>query len=71
MLLKRLHEELPKLKQGFSELSILSELDSMSLDCREYIEKCMDLCNQYGVATIVRVIPNKNKDIGLGIMKVC
>jgi hypothetical protein len=33
-----------------------------------HIRRIMDLCNQRGVAMVVRVIPDPQKDIGLNIM---
>jgi len=67
-LIGKIQEQLPKLKEGFKILTDLSDLDNMEANCRPYIEKTMDLCNQHGVDTIVRVIPDKSKDIGFSIM---
>jgi diguanylate cyclase (GGDEF)-like protein len=67
-LLNRLPEELPKLKKGFSVLTDLSELDNIDLDCRQNIEKMMDICNKFGASTVVRIIPDQSKDIGFNIM---
>ncbi|MFH1577913.1 MAG: GGDEF domain-containing protein [Candidatus Omnitrophota bacterium] len=67
-LVEKLQQELPKLRKGFKILTDLSELDNMDLDYRPYIKKTMNLYNSYGVKTIIRVIPDKSKDIGFNIM---
>jgi hypothetical protein len=56
------------LGQGFRLLTDLSGLESMEVDCAPQIERLMDLCNQHGVETVVRIIPDPHKDIGLNIM---
>jgi hypothetical protein len=69
---KRVLEKIPALvsglRPGFRLLTDLSGLESMDLDCVPYIESMMDLCNKEGVETIVRVIPDPHKDIGMNIM---
>jgi hypothetical protein len=40
----------------------------MDLACVPYIERMMDLFNKKGVETVVRVIPDPHKDIGMNIM---
>ncbi len=69
-LLKKVSKELPRLREGFKILTDLSKLDTMDQDCRRSIEDVMDLCNQSGVDTIVRVIPEKSKDLGFSIMSI-
>jgi hypothetical protein len=59
---------LAKLQAGFRLLADLSELESMDVSAAPYIEKIMDLCNEKGVASVVRVIPDPHRDIGLQIM---
>jgi anti-anti-sigma regulatory factor len=59
---------LADVQQPFQLLTDLSEMESMDLACRSYIDKTMDLCNQKGVQSVVRVIPDQRKDIGLNIM---
>jgi len=53
---------------GFKLLTDLSQLEAMDADCAASIERMMDLCNDQGVAQVVRVIPDPHKDIGLNIM---
>src|SRR5438270_10557647 len=53
---------------GERRLADLERLDSISLDCAPEIGKVMELCDQKGVALVVRVIPDHTKDIGLGIL---
>ena len=69
---KRAEEQLPgllaDLRRGFRVLTDLSALESMDLACVPYINDLMELCNQKGVAMVVRVIPDPHKDIGLNIM---
>jgi ABC-type transporter Mla MlaB component len=59
---------LPQLRAGFTVLVDLSRLDGMDLDCVPYISNLMDLCRVQGVGTIIRVIPDPSKDIGLNIL---
>lgn len=59
---------LPRLQTAFSLLADLTELDLMDVACAPYIEKAMDLCNERGISTVVRVIPDPTRDIGLQIM---
>ena len=55
------------LKSGFHLLTDLSALDSMDVACAPQVEQLMDVLNQHGIATVVRVIPDPHKDIGLNI----
>jgi hypothetical protein len=59
---------LPDLKPGFRLLADLTALELMDVASIPYIRLMMDLCNAGGVATIVRVIPDAHKDIGLNIL---
>jgi hypothetical protein len=59
---------LDKLKPGFRLLTDLSGLEAMDLACVPHMERLMDLCNERGVKTVVRVIPDPHKDIGLNIL---
>jgi hypothetical protein len=59
---------LVSLQSGFRLLTDLADLDSMEFSCAPYIDKVMDLCNDKGVATVVRVIPDSKKDIGFAVM---
>ena len=59
---------LARLEKGFRLLVDLTELKKMDLACAPFIEKIMDLCQEKGVAEVVRVIPDPTRDIGMGIM---
>lgn len=52
----------------FRLLADLSTLGSMDVACAPSIERVMDLCQEHGIAEIVRIIPDPSRDIGLGIM---
>ncbi len=56
------------LQPGFRLLTDLSGLESMDPECAPHIKTTMDLCNAKGVARVVRIIPDPQKDIGLNIM---
>ena len=59
---------LSDLAPGFRMLADLGRLDSMDIDCASEIGKVMDLCDQKGIAQVIRVIPDSRKDIGLSII---
>jgi hypothetical protein len=59
---------LTDLRPGFRLLTDLTALESMDLACVPFIKKMMDQCNKKGVETVVRVIPDPHKDIGLNIL---
>src|SRR5258708_30923007 len=59
---------LNELQPGFRLLTDLTGLESMEVKSVPHIRRIMDLCNQRGVAMVVRVIPDPHKDIGLNIM---
>ena len=59
---------LGELEPGFRLLTDLTDLESMDLDCLPSIKRMMDFCNKKGVHTVVRVIPDPKKDIGLNIL---
>ncbi len=63
-------ELLPKMRQGFTFLADLSGLESMGLDCVADITKIMDACNAAGIGTVVRIVPDPRKDIGLKILSI-
>jgi hypothetical protein len=56
------------LAREFRLLADLSTLSSMDVACAPSIERVMDLCQEHGVAEIIRIIPDPSRDIGLGIM---
>ncbi len=58
------------MRKGFTILTDLSGLDSMELDCVPYLTRLMDACREMGVATVVRIVPDPRKDIGLNILSI-
>jgi hypothetical protein len=59
---------LSELEPGFRLLTDLTGLESMEVKSAPHIRRIMDVCNQHGVAMVVRVIPDPYKDIGLNIL---
>ena len=67
--LESLRQLLEGMRPGFRLLTDLSRVESMSVSCAPHIGRIMDLCNQKGVESIVRVLPAEaNKDIGYAIL---
>lgn len=66
--LEEVRAALFQLQSGFRLLADLTELQSMNVACAPFIEKAMDLCNKKGASTVVRVIPDPTRDIGMQIM---
>jgi anti-anti-sigma regulatory factor len=65
---EELESRLSDVQRGFRLLGDLTNLESMDVACAPWLRKVMDLCNQQGIAMVVRVIPDPKKDIGLAIM---
>jgi hypothetical protein len=59
---------LPSLRPGFSLLTDFTEMVSMELECIPYLERTMDTFRNSGVKLVVRIIPDRAKDIGIGIL---
>lgn len=59
---------LTTLAKEFRLLTDLSAVTSMDVACAPSIERVMDLCQEHGVAEIIRIIPDPSQDIGLQIM---
>jgi hypothetical protein len=59
---------LNNVERGYRLLADLTHLRSMDLACAPHIESAMDLCNEKGVAQVVRIIPDPRLDIGMQIM---
>lgn len=57
-----------KIKPGFRLLVDLTDLQLMEDSCAPHIRNIMDMCNQKGVAEVVRIVPDPKRDIGLQIM---
>ncbi|HJT46454.1 MAG TPA: hypothetical protein VJ721_09315 [Chthoniobacterales bacterium] len=68
--LEQLRANLLKLGTSFRVLVDLTALDSMEVACAPFVEKAMDLCNEHGATTVVRVVPDPHRDIGLQIMSI-
>ncbi len=68
--LEQLRASLAKLKIGFRVPVDLTALESMDVKCAPSVETAMDLCNEKGASTIVRIIPDPRRDIGLQIMSI-
>ena len=66
--LEKVKEIIPKLKKGFKLVNDLSLLERIDSEARTDIEKTMDLFNKNGISTIIRIIPDANKDIGFNIL---
>jgi anti-anti-sigma regulatory factor len=56
------------LQPGFLLLADLSTLESMDASCAPELGAIMDLCSAKGVSAVVRVIPDRSKDIGLNLI---
>lgn len=65
---ERIKAALVDLQKGFTLLTDMSALETMSPACAPHIEATMDACRKAGVARVIRVIPDPHKDIGLSIM---
>ena len=60
--------QLPALKAGFAILADWSQLESMGLDCVPHLTAIMDLCRVHRAGTIVRILPDPSKDIGINLL---
>ena len=61
---------LPQMRRGFTLLADLSGLESMELDCAPGIARLMDTLRENGIGTVVRIVPDATKDIGLNILAI-
>jgi len=59
---------LPLLRPGFRVVVDLTALRSMDLACSARIAEIMEMCNEAGVAEVLRIIPDPTRDIGLQIL---
>jgi len=59
---------LTTIEPGFRVLADLSGLESMDTACAPEIGAMMDLLVEKQVGTVVRVVPDPHKDIGLNIL---
>ena len=61
---------LPQVRKGFTLVADLSALDAMELDAVPEVTGIMDACRANGVSTVVRIIPDPDKDIGFNILSI-
>lgn len=61
---------LATLPADFRLLVDLTDLEVMALDCATVIGKLMEVTDAHGVSTVVRVIPDPKRDIGMNILTV-
>jgi hypothetical protein len=61
---------LPSMRGGFTVLTDLSGLDSMDLESVPHLTRIMDLSKAHGIGAVVRVIPDRTKDIGFNILSI-
>lgn len=59
---------LTSLTPGFRLLADFTDLESMDAACAPHLRHIMRLCDGKEVSSVVRVIPNPQRDIGLRIM---
>jgi hypothetical protein len=67
---KEVERHLPAMRAGFTMLTDLTALEAMELDCVPHLTRIMDLSKAQGVGTVVRVIPDRAKDIGFNILSI-
>jgi hypothetical protein len=67
---QQIEAALPSMRPGFTVLSDLSGLEAMDLDCVPHLTRIMDLCRIAKVGAAVRVIPDRDKDIGFNILSI-
>lgn len=58
------------MSRRFTLLTDISDVESMDLDSVTDLTKTMDACKAAGVDTVVRIIPDPRKDIGLNILSI-
>ena len=70
--LEHSHDEvvllLADLREGFRVLTDLSLLKSMDVACEAEISRMMNVFADKGMSTVIRVIPEPQKDIGFNIL---
>lgn len=63
-----LQKIIPKLNKGCIVFVDLSLLERMDFEAKKFIGKEMELLNAIGVSEVIRIIPDKSKDIGFNIL---
>lgn len=67
---KEVESHLAAMRTGFTVLTDLTELEAMELDCVPHLTRMMDLSKARGIGAVVRVIPDRTKDIGFNILSI-
>jgi len=65
---KAFHSRVDQLRRGFVLLGDLTNLESMDPGCAEGIGAFMELLSERDMGTVLRVIPDPSKDIGLNLI---
>jgi hypothetical protein len=65
---KRVREIVGDIAPGFRALTDYRWLESMETAAAQYIAEMMDVLASKGVSSVVRVVPDPHKDIGLNIL---
>ena len=66
----QVEKHLRAMRPGFLVLTDLSGLQAMDVDCVIHLAKIMEHLRASGVRTVVRVIPDPDKDIGFNILSI-
>jgi anti-anti-sigma regulatory factor len=61
---------LSQLKPGFSVFADFSQVTAMDLDCARPLAHIMDLCRAHEVGLIVRMLPARDRDIGINLLSI-
>jgi hypothetical protein len=62
--------QMAQLKPGFTILADWSGIEGLALDCVPAIAEIMELARAHGAATVVRVLPDPARDIGINMLSV-
>jgi hypothetical protein len=68
--LAQAEHHLPQLRPGFTLLTDLSPMVAMDLDCVSPLTQLMDRFRASGIRTVVRIVPEPDKDIGFKILSI-
>ncbi len=66
----QLKAKLQQVKPGFSVFADFSQVAAMDLDCMGPLTRIMDLCREHAVGLVVRILPAKERDIGINLLSV-
>ena len=66
--MQRVHEVLAETEPGFVALADFRCLDSMATGAAGFVARIMDAFAAKKVSAVVRVMPDRRKDIGLNIL---